>query len=154
MADQSFTPKPESLTEDTRAPLQAPSSARGKAILVAGMHRSGTSAMTRALSLAGAGLPRTLMPAGADNPDGFWESGPVAQLNDELLGEIGSRWDDVFGFVSRPDAARFRTSAVSRIRQCLEEEFGGASLPVIKDPRLSLLMDLWIPAAAQRVSER
>lgn len=149
MADQSFTSKPENLTEERSESASGRSIGRGKAILVAGMHRSGTSAMTRVLSLAGAGLPRTLMPPAADNPNGFWESGPVAQLNDELLREIGSRWDDVFGFVSRPDAARFRTSAISRIRQCLDQEFAATSLPVIKDPRLSLLMDLWIPALQQ-----
>jgi hypothetical protein len=42
------------------------------ALVVVGMHRSGTSAMARLLSLSGAALPSDLMAAGIDNPTGFW----------------------------------------------------------------------------------
>ena len=37
------------------------------------MHRSGTSALTRALSLAGFALPRRLLSGTEDNLEGFWE---------------------------------------------------------------------------------
>jgi hypothetical protein len=42
-------------------------------ILVAGMHRSGTSALTRAINLAGVPLPNDLKGASPNNQDGFWE---------------------------------------------------------------------------------
>ena len=34
-----------------------------------------------------------LMPAQADNPDGFWEHLGFVALNDELLNELGGAWD-------------------------------------------------------------
>ena len=44
-----------------------------EAILVLGMHRSGTSAVAEALSILGAQLPARLMPPQSDNPRGFFE---------------------------------------------------------------------------------
>src|SRR5262249_4992192 len=118
-------------------------SAVAPALLVGGMHRSGTSALTRVLALAGADLPRTLMPPGSDNPLGFCESAPIAKVNDEVLAEIGLRWDDVFAFDSRPEAASLRQAAVARMRQAIQSEFDANAMPVIKDPRISLLMPVW-----------
>ncbi|MFY7850700.1 MAG: hypothetical protein ACOVQ6_02790, partial [Brevundimonas sp.] len=43
------------------------------ALVVAGMHRSGTSAVARLLSLAGGALPGNIIQPGPDNPTGFWE---------------------------------------------------------------------------------
>ena len=65
------------------------------AILVLGMHRSGTSALTRVLNLMGLDLPSGLMgPVENNNETGFWESQEIADIHDELLEEIGSSWDD------------------------------------------------------------
>jgi hypothetical protein len=52
----------------TIAKTSAP--ARRQALVVAGMHRSGTSAMARLLSLSGATLPERVMDPGPDNPLG------------------------------------------------------------------------------------
>ena len=57
--------------ERATAPLTAPASLR-RGILVLGMHRSGTSALTRLLVLLGAAGPRETMAANADNPRGYW----------------------------------------------------------------------------------
>lgn len=54
-------------------------------ILVLGMHRSGTSAFTRLLNLAGAESPKNLMEAKTDNVRGFWESEAVCGVNDAFL---------------------------------------------------------------------
>ncbi len=58
------------------------------------MHRSGTSALSHAVHLLGASAAATLMPAGPDNPRGFWESSVVAAVNDETLAAGGSGWAD------------------------------------------------------------
>lgn len=113
------------------------------AIVVGGMHRSGTSALTRALALAGADLPSTLMAPGADNPLGFWESIPIAEVNDAVLAETGSHWDDVFGFSTRPEAAPLRQASIASIRHAMRAEFCAATLPIIKDPRISLILPMW-----------
>ena len=64
------------------------------ALIVLGMHRSGTSSVAGALALAGAAAPKHLMPAAADNPKGFWESSAVADFNDRILNREGSNWHD------------------------------------------------------------
>ena len=64
-------------------------------IAIAGMHRSGSSLITRLLNLCGLDLgpPDQLMPPAADNPEGFWESLAFSHVNDCILGQLGGRWD-------------------------------------------------------------
>ena len=121
-------------------------SSRKSAILVAGMHRSGTSAVSRILSLLGCDLPRTLSAVAPDNPRGFWESVAVRELNDAVLASGGSAWDDWEVFDPRwyesPVVAGYR----DRVRAALAEEFGDSRLFVLKDPRICRLLPLWLDA--------
>ena len=55
------------------------------AVLVLGMHCSGTSAITRLLNLRGVGLGRDLLPAKADNERGFWENRAILELHERFL---------------------------------------------------------------------
>ncbi len=59
-------------------------------LFVLGMARSGTSALTRVLSLCGAALPAGLLGATADNPRGYWEPRAVIHLNEAILRRRGS----------------------------------------------------------------
>ena len=52
------------------------------AIVVVGMHRSGTSAVTRVLSLLGAALPKNLLGAGKGNEEGHWEPSRLVVAHD------------------------------------------------------------------------
>src|SRR5947199_10138562 len=55
-------------------------------LYVLGMHRSGTSAMTRLLSLLGdASLPRRLLGPAHGNPHGHWESLDSLEMNDAFM---------------------------------------------------------------------
>ena len=63
-------------------------------IIVAGMHRSGTSALTRMLGNLGCRLPNTLLEPNEFNASGYWESREITELNDEILKSAGSSWDD------------------------------------------------------------
>ncbi len=121
-----------------------------RVVLVLGMHRSGTSALSHAVHLLGARGPATPMPPGPDNPRGFWESAVVASLNDEILAAGGSGWADWQRFEPAriPPAARARLDG--RIAAALEGEFEGASLLVLKDPRLSRLLPVWLPVLARQ----
>ena len=114
------------------------------AILVAGMHRSGTSALTRVLNIAGCDLPSNLVKARRDNVAGFWESQSVADLNQEILASAGSSWDDWRPFprdwYESPVAGEFRERAVTIV----QSEFGGSRLFVLKDPRVCRLLEFWI----------
>lgn len=113
------------------------------AILVLGMHRSGTSALTRIINLMGATSPRTLMEAAPDNARGFWESTVLMERNDELLAACGSSWSSwkpLKGDLVQ--VARSRGLDV-RLREAIESEFGGAGMIVLKDPRVSRLVPLY-----------
>src|SRR5260370_30538384 len=65
-------------------------------IVVAGMHRSGTSMVAALLYHAGLylGARKELMPPGPDNEDGYWENVRFVELNEELLRAAGGGWDE------------------------------------------------------------
>lgn len=114
------------------------------AVLVLGMHRSGTSALSRVLNLLGCDLPKTLMGTTAANEMGHWESTPVAHLNDEILASAGSNWHDWLainpGWSTSPKAAEFKEEALA----VLEDQFGTSRLFVLKDPRICRLTPFWL----------
>ena len=65
-------------------------------IVVLGMHRSGTSAVTRGLKVLGVSLGETLYGAMAGvNEKGFWEDIHLNALNVEMLDAIESDWSHV-----------------------------------------------------------
>lgn len=118
-------------------------------LFVAGCHRSGTSAITRWLSLLGADLPQSLMSPSKDNLLGYWESTVFTKTHDRILQQIGSRWSHVLalspGALERPE----RVEWIAQIVKSLNDEFGHAPNPVVKDPRATRLLPLWKAAAAQ-----
>src|SRR5438105_11535579 len=64
-------------------------------VAIVGMHRSGTSLVAQALTKAGLylGRPEDLIPASADNADGYWEHAGFHRLNESVLAELGGGWD-------------------------------------------------------------
>jgi GT2 family glycosyltransferase len=115
-------------------------------LLVLGMHRAGTSALTRVMSLCGAELPRDLLPANEGNPTGYWEPRGVVELNDELLDYFGVTWDDPFAAFHIPEAASIPARFYERAAEILEREYADAKLFALKDPRCSLLAEFWASA--------
>ena len=118
------------------------------AILVAGMHRSGTSALTRMLNGLGCDLPAALMEADEYNVEGYWESTEVVALNEAVLTSAGSTWDDWEPFNPDWHASPVAEGFRSRARAVIESEFGDSPLFVFKDPRVCRLLDFWIDALA------
>ncbi|PJK09220.1 hypothetical protein CO608_06930 [Lysobacteraceae bacterium NML08-0793] len=114
------------------------------AVLVLGMHRSGTSAVTRLLNLCGVYLGSDLMPAGDDNPLGFWEHAAAVEIHEALLAELGMAWDDVRPMPEGWLASAAARRAAEKIASLIEREFAGHSLWGLKDPRLCRLAPLWI----------
>ena len=82
-----------------------------------------------------------LMPAQADNPDGFWENLRFVALNDEVLDELGGAWDlppKADENFKHPRLDPLRTKA-----QLLVEGFDSATVWGWKDPRNSLTLPFW-----------
>ena len=130
--------------------------AKRKAILVLGMHRSGTSALGGVLNALGAAAPKTLMVPYADNPRGFFESAVLADAHDALLASAGSCWQDWRQFNHSSIVSSAAEEHRQKIKALLVDEFGDAPLILVKDPRicrfipftLSILNDMDIDPVA------
>ena len=111
--------------------------------MVAGMHRSGTSAVARLMAGLGCDLPKTLMAGDIHNREGYWESQKIADLNDAILASAGSSWDDW----EKIDTDWYDSSVVEAFRHraldTLAVEFGDSPLFVLKDPRICRLLPFW-----------
>lgn len=115
-----------------------------KAILVLGVHRSGTSAFTRVLGLCGAALPTRLLDAiPGENDMGFWEPKGINSIHEELLRSIESDWDDISGFPQAWFTSQEAENYKKRLLTELNADFYDASLFVIKEPRMCRLVPLW-----------
>ena len=65
-----------------------------KVVIIAGMHRSGTSVAAQLCQHMGAylGEKAELMGAARDNPGGFFENIEITKTNDEILRLCGREW--------------------------------------------------------------
>jgi len=129
------------------APGAAPLPGRPRtALLVLGMHRSGTSSLAGSLAAAGASLGSDLIPVLPENPKGHWESREIIRTADAILARANSRWDDVRPVVF-PDA-QTRGEAVGDIVALLDRKFPRSGLIAVKDPRACRLASIWCEALA------
>lgn len=120
-------------------------------VVVVGMHRSGTSATTRAINLLGVPLcERTdLWLASRGNPTGYWESASLAQFNERLLRRAGSAWwcPPVLGELEHlVESVSLRTAADLFMRLHPMEQW------VWKDPRTCMTLPFWREALDARLA--
>lgn len=113
-------------------------------IVVLGMHRSGTSAITKSLELLGVGLGDDLYPAESCNPKGFWENQECIEINNKLLGHLGSAYDRL-GFAwdeiqTDSQVSELKLMAIQLISRNLIENNG---IWGFKDPRTCRLLGFW-----------
>jgi lipopolysaccharide biosynthesis protein/predicted nucleic acid-binding Zn-ribbon protein len=114
-------------------------------IVVLGMHRSGTSAITRGLQTLGVELGDKLMPPSKDNNEkGFFEDLDVNELDIALLKELGHDWYSLTPLSTEefngPIARKFKLQAVELLRRKLDS----TTLFGMKDPRFARLLPFWI----------
>jgi glycosyltransferase involved in cell wall biosynthesis len=141
-----------SLTEEWRAkpapgpPIKRTTSItdglRKTAVVVLGMHRSGTSALARVLNLCGAALPAKVKPPKLGvNPKGFWEPEAVLDLNIRMMRQLGGDWSKVD--FALPTEGAFVEEFKADACALLESEYGDQETILIKDPRICVLAPLW-----------
>jgi hypothetical protein len=111
-------------------------------VLVLGMHRSGTSALSGLLVQAGLDGPMDPMPATPANPRGYWESLGAVQLSDQLLQQLGSHWSRCWalashGWDTQTEAVRGWRSGLLNL---LHTTYPPGGRAVLKDPRLCVLL--------------
>lgn len=122
------------------------STANNKILIVLGMHRSGTSALTRGLQVLGVSLGGNLMPAfEGNNNKGFWEDLEIVALNDALLAELGMSWHSL-GMLQQPHdwAGLLEHPLAAQAEVYLRTQIAQNPLFGLKDPRMSRLLPFWL----------
>src|SRR3954463_8792900 len=97
----------------TADPRQVPASAAQ--VIVLGMHRSGTSALTGLLRLLGlwAGEEDNFPPADDHNQAGYWEHRGVWAVDETILQALGASWSEIADL----DLSRLEEEPRARIRE-------------------------------------
>jgi hypothetical protein len=116
----------------------------GAGVYVLGMHRSGTSAVTRLVNLLGVALPRRadLVPPGPKNPSGYWESMSLVAFNTRVLAAVGS--DMRCPLLLAPEWERDRRLDSLRLEAAAAVHATFPGVPwVWKDPRNCLTFAFW-----------
>jgi hypothetical protein len=134
----------------TVAAARTGTSVRPVALFVLGLGRSGTSALTRVLSLCGARLPAGLLGATAGNPRGCWEPRAAVYLNETILRRHGSSAYDLTPSLQENGAcdAEQNAACIARVRAFLTT-LPAAPLVVIKEPKITAVSWMWFEAARQ-----
>ncbi|WP_145999027.1 hypothetical protein [Oceanicoccus sp. KOV_DT_Chl] len=111
-------------------------------LIVCGMHRSGTSLISRSLSKTGLSFGSTYI---ADQPfinrDGFYEDKRVVAINEKILGRNKHSWWSIEPFFDHNSDVSI--ADIRELLKTIDEPYYA-----IKDPRLCLTIDLWLKAAA------
>lgn len=117
-----------------------------RAICVLGMHRSGTSAVTRILNLMGVDLGTNLMPPAPENPKGFWENLDFVEIDEALLTHLKASWDEIAPvFIDSESWSQSEFFPFKdKIKNLVTSEFPNSKLWGWKDPRTCLLFPLWL----------
>jgi hypothetical protein len=114
-----------------------------RAVLVLGMHRSGTSALARGLQMLGVYLGNDFLCVKPDNPTGYWEDRNIYEINERLLSVLGVKWEDV----ALIDDARWQRPEVHALLdqavEYLRANFIDHGLWGFKDPRTLPLLPFW-----------
>jgi hypothetical protein len=123
---------------------------RSRGIVVLGMHRSGTSALSGILRLLGFDSGADLVRPNEFNPTGYWENRSVVRLNDRILSHLGKSWSDVFLLPYHLGDTDLRVVFEAEAKALLDEILSGKRTWVLKDPRMSMLIDFWLPYLCER----
>jgi hypothetical protein len=114
-----------------------------RAVLVLGMHRSGTSLVTRGLQALGVYLGNDFLETRPDNPTGYWEDKSIVDINERVLGVLGLTWEDISLIERRqleqPQIRALQLEAINYV----SSSFASQPLWGFKDPRAIRLLPFW-----------
>ena len=124
-----------------------------KPILILGMHRSGTSALTGMLNTLGMSVGKGLIGGNEGNQKGYFERLDLLYTHESILQSLGSSWHDFLPLPDRwwgsPEMAPFK----AEIENVIHREFQDKPLWGVKDPRLCRLLPLWL-AVLEKIQQQ
>jgi glycosyltransferase involved in cell wall biosynthesis len=116
------------------------------AVLIVGMHRSGTSALSGVLNMLGVAVPEDLHPADEHNQRGYFEPERIINFHEALLAKLGSPSNDPLPLSYDWVRSPVGQAAAEELADILDEEFGANAMCLFKDPRICRLMPVWSAA--------
>jgi len=122
------------------------------ALIVTGVHRSGTSMIAGILSKLAIPMGEgAVMNPAPENPEGFFERIDVMQLNDSVLKRLGGSWQ------APPNLGpeswfSFDQNMLSNYRSSIDLFSGSFNSWFVKDPRISLILPIWDRLALTNLS--
>ncbi|HRX80068.1 MAG TPA: hypothetical protein P5307_13445 [Pirellulaceae bacterium] len=106
--------------------------------------------MARICNLLGASIGSRILPASPENERGYWEHAGVVKIHDQLLAAFGLRWDSVAALPHRWIESSASALAREQIESLIDADFSESDCFVIKDPRISRFLPLWIQLLSER----
>jgi hypothetical protein len=120
-----------------------------KALLILGMHRSGTSALAGHCASLGIWFGNRLLPPRPDNPKGYFEAIDVMLANDQLVTLLFGGWHSPLAWSDVERSFPLDHPRITELQQALRDALrtlaSGGRLWAVKDPRLSRLLPVWWP---------
>lgn len=114
-----------------------------KIVIVSGMHRSGTSMLTKALELLSVNMGSNLMLADESNEKGYMEDLDFVEFNDNILWQIGHRWDGT-SILKQNDFEKIASAPnIKNAINLISDKIDNVSCLGVKDPRFSKIFPFW-----------
>lgn len=113
------------------------------------MHRSGTSLMSGILRILGINFGDNLMPANESNELGYFEHNDIYGNNEKILRQLNSSWDDINELPENWHKAQEMVFYKEEIKDIIRRDFGSCKVFGIKDPRISILLPLYLEILAE-----
>ena len=114
-----------------------------RAIVALGMHRSGTSLLSRSLQALGVHIGDHFVEDKPDNPTGYWENQFIVDLNERLFRQLRLEWKSGSLIDNKewltPEIVSMQTEAA----EYLHSHFASQPLWGFKDPRTIRLLPFW-----------
>lgn len=113
------------------------------ALIILGMHRSGTSATSGLFNMNGYDLGMSIMNANWSNPKGFYENFKINSFSNDLFQILHVNWHNTLGLNGqwwkdpKPDEIK------KNLKELIESDYTKEGNLLFKDPRMCILLPLY-----------
>jgi len=113
-------------------------------VVVLGVHRSGTSAITSGLKVIGADFGSNLQSAMPGvNEKGFFEDNDIVSINEEILRVLSHEWHTLSPVTPDQLSSGIISNIKTKAVELMHEKTHSISTLAIKDPRMARLLPFW-----------
>ncbi len=113
-----------------------------KIAVILGMHRSGTSVLSRSFVIFGADHGETSI-AGKCNKRAHWEDYDVMYFNNDMLQFLNRAWYNTEAFTQEDFAKVRKAGYFDKAVQLMQKKIAATDFYVLKEPRVTMLLPFW-----------